>query len=1258
MQYGGQLGGQYGGKLGGNYGPQYHGRRLDLTPPGASTPRERLDAILSVEIAPEHTAISEMSIEIPPIDGIDAQTYEGGQMAYHIDGRLIFTAEIDDISVADDYTLSLSGPAVEDAPLDHDEYIVSYEEISTADAIEDFLTRLPYESVVHSAPPRPLTNRLVQRASEAGDFEAMLQAGSDVDENSLAPIRDIPDEIMRSAPPEYIPSLHPTSPLQVRPEGLTTTQTTVFTEGEDATDYECYFTGDGNASGGQAAIIINKGNFVKYDFAFVHDIPKNNFNVAYRAKIGSAGPDPHDRLEFSLDGQVLTTQYTPRFVNYPGGYRWYIARVTYDDVLEARDVAAGDDPHELKIEKVEGDDEVFIDCVAFRDQRFGFGTSLNETVDSNGALDGPQLYPDFLPVVFDQPAVGADISYATWGADLDVDSDHGSIGIAAPVLDDAVVGGYITSSDVTVQIEYDLPNSETITTVYGVVFIDNYTDPNRTKSPKTDTERQVLQRATLQIDGVEHSIINNATEYQGTALSILQDLHSHANRNFVIEHGVETGQTPRFDSFVKGDQSLVAGESDDWIITSENRDITDNGDVNTVHVIGAQAPNGTYYQGVARDEAAIAQLDQETPDSDNGVRSVELREKSLTSDNDCLSKARTELHERSRLSIGGDLDVAPILLDPGYPYRIQAFDTSDITDEEVGYGLNYGKYYGVGSLGVTSSLESISYSVSADGASTSLSFERPDALLRTIESIVETPDERPTPVRDTPPVVSSADPYPHPEDDDGGTPPGTDPGDDGPGPTATFSYRPFNPDPGETIEFNAAASGDEGGSIVSYEWDFGDGATATGQAVTHSYATAGEYAVSLTVTDNDGLTDTATYSVTVGTGGTEDSIAYLSTNPLENADYRVGGSAGTGTHGGNNVERPAAMPTRAEADYIVATGNDLESAINSASAGAIIYIDDDCDISGFSDVSLPRNCKLVAGHCDPNRTENGGLGPRLINHDTRPYNRRHLIASGPVELWGVVFAGPRSRFGSLEQRYFDPRDYNVPESDFYVSALWCYPDQNDGEALIYGCRFDGWNVAGLEAGERTTPSNVRVERSTFVNNCMETLGYGVEQWNGHLDMDLCYFDFNRHSISGYGYDTESWVVRNSMHGPNAISHAFDMHGLRQNEPDFSGNLAGKFCKMENVTIPFTEEHIRNPGSGQEGFRIRGVSDQTTTIDNCHFYHPSAPDPPGQSGDAFWQTYPGQPNSFVNLTYSNNQYGTRLAQGIGCPLNAPVEPQQS
>jgi PKD repeat protein len=81
-------------------------------------------------------------------------------------------------------------------------------------------------------------------------------------------------------------------------------------------------------------------------------------------------------------------------------------------------------------------------------------------------------------------------------------------------------------------------------------------------------------------------------------------------------------------------------------------------------------------------------------------------------------------------------------------------------------------------------------------------------------------------------------------------------------PQASFTFSPSSPSIPDAVQFTDSSS-DPDGSISSWCWDFGDGSSSTERNPTHRYTEKRTFTVALTVTDNDGLTDTKTDSITV-----------------------------------------------------------------------------------------------------------------------------------------------------------------------------------------------------------------------------------------------------------------------------------------------------------------------------------------------------------------------------------------------------------
>lgn len=59
-----------------------------------------------------------------------------------------------------------------------------------------------------------------------------------------------------------------------------------------------------------------------------------------------------------------------------------------------------------------------------------------------------------------------------------------------------------------------------------------------------------------------------------------------------------------------------------------------------------------------------------------------------------------------------------------------------------------------------------------------------------------------------------------------------------------------------TVYVDGSGSSDPDGTVVSWNWDFGDGGTAVGATASHTYAFPSRFVITLTLMDNDGLTST------------------------------------------------------------------------------------------------------------------------------------------------------------------------------------------------------------------------------------------------------------------------------------------------------------------------------------------------------------------------------------------------------------------
>ena len=97
-----------------------------------------------------------------------------------------------------------------------------------------------------------------------------------------------------------------------------------------------------------------------------------------------------------------------------------------------------------------------------------------------------------------------------------------------------------------------------------------------------------------------------------------------------------------------------------------------------------------------------------------------------------------------------------------------------------------------------------------------------------------------------------------------------------------------------TVNFSSQGSYDPDGTIVSYAWNFGDGTNSTEPNPVKVYNSAGSFTAVLTVTDNDGLTDTESILITVNSSG----IICTPFTTVTQGDLAPGGIASFGVSSG------------------------------------------------------------------------------------------------------------------------------------------------------------------------------------------------------------------------------------------------------------------------------------------------------------------------------------------------------------------------
>jgi chitodextrinase len=219
-------------------------------------------------------------------------------------------------------------------------------------------------------------------------------------------------------------------------------------------------------------------------------------------------------------------------------------------------------------------------------------------------------------------------------------------------------------------------------------------------------------------------------------------------------------------------------------------------------------------------------------------------------------------------------------------------------------------------------------------------------------------------------------------------------------PTASFSASVWS----TSVYVDGSASSSPDGSPLTYAWDLGDGSVASTVVVNHTYAVQGIYLVALTVTNSDGMTDTATQlldifdappvasftasasglTVSVDASGSTDDFGIVSyawnwgdgttgTGKLATHTYMLGMSAAAPSAAQSSVRQP--LPPHNIQGYTVdSLGNPIgncEVTITDTRTGEVVVVYSDPDY-GWYEYDLNT---LVNGWMDGDLITVGAIAP-------------------------------------------------------------------------------------------------------------------------------------------------------------------------------------------------------------------------------------------------------------------------------------------
>ncbi|RDZ53115.1 hypothetical protein C5C07_15380 [Haloferax sp. Atlit-4N] len=422
-------------------------------------------------------------------------------------------------------------------------------------------------------------------------------------------------------------------------------QRSFLMEGESASgSYGTFFSSD--FSGGEAANLDTAGQAAEWPFELDYDIPDGEFGLFLHIQ----GTNGSSQVKWSLDG----TELADLSISTNGTIDW-VSLHTSGAWIDPGQVDAGS--HTLRAEVSSEFSENFnIDAVDPVDLRANH--TLPNTL-TNGRLDAPVDYPG---VTIEGSEF--DTTFNIAAATLDVTVDDPSGAATLQVRNDGTNwfpanGSETDTSGVTV----DFAAQDSLgSNIEGRITLDGYGERDDA-IPRTGFQPSELSNWELRIDTNSIRVIDDET-FVGSPFEIADAIAEDSGLVFVPDYAEDSLV---LNAFAPGE----VVKDVDWTVVGQPEPVdTDEGFANSVTVFGPEDENDNRPEVEAVSQTSIderGKIEAEAEFRPDAKSNAELE-----------SIARTELAKAlAKSTVTGQLEIEAQILQPGYAYKVDAFEAID-----------------------------------------------------------------------------------------------------------------------------------------------------------------------------------------------------------------------------------------------------------------------------------------------------------------------------------------------------------------------------------------------------------------------------------------------------------------------------------------------------------------------------------------------------------------------------------------------------